>query len=63
MNTAPGFRITRFPPESSARTRRSAYQKTVVMKYLDNLLAWADQLFRRDTIESLDRLQADDHVR
>ena len=27
--------------------------KTVMMKYLDNLLAWADQLFRRDTIETI----------
>ncbi len=23
------------------------------MKYLDNLIAWGDQLFRRDTIESI----------
>ena len=27
--------------------------KTVVMKYIDNLIAWGDQLFRRDTIESI----------
>ncbi len=33
--------------------RTTAYQKTVVMKYLDNLIAWGDQLFRRDTIESI----------
>jgi hypothetical protein len=30
-----------------------AYMKAVVMKYIDNLLAWGDQLFRRDTIESI----------
>src|SRR5439155_7084476 len=36
-----------------ARARLVAYQKTVVMKYLDNLIAWADQLFRRETIESI----------
>ena len=29
--------------------RHGAYQKTVVMKYLDNLIAWGDQLFRQDT--------------
>ena len=23
------------------------------MRYLDNLIAWGDQLFRRDTIESI----------
>jgi hypothetical protein len=33
--------------------RTTAYQKTVVMKYIDNLIAWGDQLFRRDTIESI----------
>jgi Tc toxin complex TcA C-terminal TcB-binding domain len=42
-----------FQPHLVARLRTVAYQKTVVMKYLDNLIAWADQLFRRDTIESI----------
>ncbi len=42
-----------FKPHLIARLRATAYQKTVVMKYLDNLIAWADQLFRRDTIESI----------
>ena len=42
-----------FKPHLIARMRTTAYQKTVVMKYLDNLLAWGDQLFRRDTIESI----------
>jgi hypothetical protein len=36
-----------------ARLRTTAYQKNVVMKYLDNLIAWGDQLFRRDTIETI----------
>jgi len=27
------------------------YQYCVVMKYLDNLIAWGDSLFRQDTIE------------
>jgi hypothetical protein len=42
-----------FKPHLVARLRTTAYQKTVVMKYLDNLIAWGDQLFRRDTLESI----------
>lgn len=42
-----------FKPHLIARYRPVAYQKNVVMKYIDNLIAWADQLFRRDTIESI----------
>jgi hypothetical protein len=42
-----------FDPHAIARFRTTAYQKAVVMKYLDNLMAWADQLFRQDTIESI----------
>lgn len=42
-----------FKPHAIARLRILAYMKNVVMKYVDNLIAWADQLFRRDTIESL----------
>ncbi|RKG52238.1 hypothetical protein D7X30_34170 [Corallococcus sp. AB011P] len=42
-----------FDPHAIARLRQAAYQKSVVMKYLDNLIAWGDQLFRQDTIESL----------
>jgi hypothetical protein len=42
-----------FNPHAIARLRTTAYQKALVMKYLDNLIAWGDQLFRRDSIESL----------
>ncbi len=42
-----------FKPHLIARLRTTAYQKNVVMKYIDNLVAWGDQLFRRDTIESI----------
>jgi hypothetical protein len=42
-----------FQPHAVARTRHIAYQYCVVMKYLDNLIAWGDSLFRQDTIESL----------
>jgi Tc toxin complex TcA C-terminal TcB-binding domain len=42
-----------FNPHAIARLRMSAYQKCIVMKYVDNLLDWADQLFTRDTMESV----------
>ena len=42
-----------FKPHVVARLRTVAYQKSVVMRYLDNLIAWGDQLFRRDTIEAM----------
>ncbi len=40
-----------FNPHLVARLRTTAYQKATVMKYIDNLINWGDQLFRRDTIE------------
>jgi hypothetical protein len=42
-----------FRPHAVARTRTVAYQYYVVMKYLDNLIAWGDSLFAQDTIETL----------
>ena len=42
-----------FSPHAIARLRISAYQKAVVMKYIDNLIEWGDKLFRRDTMESI----------
>ncbi|MDH3444813.1 MAG: toxin, partial [Deltaproteobacteria bacterium] len=42
-----------FRPHAVARTRHLAYQYCVVMKYLDNLIAWGDHLFRQDTMESI----------
>ena len=42
-----------FQPHKVARTRHVAYQYSVVMKYLDNLIAWGDSLFQQDTIESI----------
>jgi hypothetical protein len=45
----------RYPanPHRIAGLRLSAYQKAIVFRYLDNLIAWGDSLFRRDTIESI----------
>jgi hypothetical protein len=42
-----------FQPHAVARTRPLAYQYNVIMKYLDNLIAWGDSLFQQDTIESI----------
>ncbi|MFZ2898277.1 MAG: hypothetical protein WA004_06645 [Saprospiraceae bacterium] len=42
-----------FMPHAVARTRFTAYQMQVVMKYLDNLIAWGDSLFRQDSIETI----------
>ncbi|CAN5748019.1 hypothetical protein BH18ACI4_BH18ACI4_05170 [soil metagenome] len=47
------WRTNPFSPHAVARLRTAAYQKTGVMKYIDNLIAWGDQLFRRETLESL----------
>jgi peptidoglycan hydrolase-like protein with peptidoglycan-binding domain len=42
-----------FRPHVIARRRPVVYMKHVFMKYLDNLIAWGDELFQRDTIESI----------
>lgn len=42
-----------FDPFVVARTRPGAFQWYVVMKYLDNLIAWGDSLFMQDTIETI----------
>src|SRR5205807_10535496 len=47
------WRQNPFQPHRIARLRITPYQKTVVMQYLDNLIAWGDQLFSQDTIEAI----------
>ncbi len=42
-----------FQPHAVARTRHIAYQYSVVMKYLDNLISWGDHMFQQDTLESI----------
>lgn len=42
-----------FNPHLIARMRPEAYMKATVMAYLDNLLAWADSLYARDSRESI----------
>lgn len=47
------YRTDPFDPHAIAALRINAYQKAVVMKYIDNLLDWGDYLFRQDTRESI----------
>lgn len=47
------WRENPFNPHLIARMRTVAYQKNVLIKYIQTLIAWGDQIFRRDTIESL----------
>ena len=42
-----------FNPHAIARLRLSAYAKSVVMKYVDNLLDWGDRYFTQFTMESV----------
>jgi peptidoglycan hydrolase-like protein with peptidoglycan-binding domain len=42
-----------FDPHLIAVFRPVAYMRAVVMNYIDNLIAWGDQLFRQNTLESV----------
>ncbi|MEB3359020.1 MAG: LamG-like jellyroll fold domain-containing protein [Synechococcales bacterium] len=53
QNALRAYREDPFDPHAIARLRINAYQKAVVMKYIDNLLDWGDTLFRQDTRESI----------
>ncbi len=44
-----------FDPHAIAAIRTTAYQKSVVKKYVELLIAWGDQLFRQDTIETINQ--------
>ncbi|THB75021.1 MAG: hypothetical protein D3926_21085 [Desulfobacteraceae bacterium] len=46
-----------FRPHVIARHRTVAYQKAIVIRYIENLIAWGDHLFRRDTMESINEAQ------
>lgn len=47
------WRSKPFKPHVVARFRTVAYQKALLMKYIDNLTEWGDYLFRQDTMESI----------
>ncbi len=53
MNGLAELEMNPFQPHVVARTRQVSYQYAVVMKYLDNLIAWGDSLFRQDTMETI----------
>lgn len=42
-----------FDPHAIANLRPIAYQKTIVMHYINNLINWGDNLFRQYTTETL----------
>ena len=44
-----------FDPHAIARLRIGAYEKAIVMKYIENLLDWGDYFFSQDTWESINR--------
>ncbi len=52
-NQVAAWRDDPFNPHLIARLRPVAYMKTTVIKYLENLIAWADSLFLRYTRESI----------
>ncbi|HYI11053.1 MAG TPA: neuraminidase-like domain-containing protein [Thermoanaerobaculia bacterium] len=52
-NQVMDWRRNPFDPHLVAQFRTVAYQKLTVMKYVDNLIAWGDQRFRMDTMESI----------
>jgi len=43
-----------FDPFRVARIRLAAFEKNVVMRYLDNLIAWGDYLFNQNTRETIE---------
>ncbi|OQP55794.1 neuraminidase-like domain-containing protein [Niastella populi] len=49
------WRENPYNPHLVARTRPAAYMRTVVMKYLDNLVAWGDELYRQNTMETINQ--------
>jgi hypothetical protein len=42
-----------FNPHAVARIRTVAYMRAIYMAYIENLIDWGDDLFRRDTMESI----------
>ncbi len=55
VNQVEEWRDNPFNPHLIARLRITAYQKYVVMRYIDNLIAWGDYLFNQNTLESINQ--------
>ncbi len=47
------YRADPFNPHAIAALRPGTYQKSIVMKYVDNLLDWGDSLYSQFTMESV----------
>jgi hypothetical protein len=47
------WRTHPFRPHVVAKYRTTAYQRTVVMNYVNTLINWGDYLFRQDTMEAI----------
>jgi hypothetical protein len=47
------YRRDPFNPHAIARLRPGAYERAVIMQYIDNLLDWGDSLFAQFTAESI----------
>lgn len=47
------YHMDPFDPHAIAQLRPIAYQKNIVMTYIDNLIQWGDALFRQYTSESV----------
>lgn len=56
-NAIDAYKNDPFNSHAIARLRLSAYQKTTVMHYIDNLLDWGDYLFTQDTRESINEAE------
>lgn len=54
LRSLQAVQVNPFHPHVVARHRFGAYQLWVFMAYLDNLIAWGDMLFARDTREAQD---------
>lgn len=52
-NALDAYAADPFNPHAIARLRPGAYQKAIIMKYIDNLLDWGDNLFTQFTMESV----------
>ncbi|WP_127493668.1 Tc toxin subunit A-related protein [Paenibacillus glycanilyticus] len=53
INSIGAWKDSPFRPHLIARYRHTAYMYKAVMAYLDNLIAWGDDLFRQDTGEAI----------
>ncbi|MEA5461682.1 neuraminidase-like domain-containing protein [Arcicella sp. LKC2W] len=53
QNQVKEWRDNPFNPHLIARMRTVAYQKSILIKYIQTIIAWGDQLFRRNTSETI----------